>query len=82
MLRYPAMNELVPKSAVRTVASVADNIGMPVVIADAGDHAARGFLEFFAATIPNKNARMAYYRAACHFFAWVEPHRHPRARRH
>jgi hypothetical protein len=22
----------------------------------------------------NKNTRMAYYRAACHFFAWVEQH--------
>jgi hypothetical protein len=34
------------------------------VIADAGDHAAKRFLEFFAATIRNKNTRMAYYRAA------------------
>ncbi len=47
---------------------------MPAVIAGAGDHAARRFLEFFAATIRNKNTRMAYYRAACHFFAWVEQH--------
>ena len=50
-------------------------LAVPVVIADAGDHAARRFLEFFAATIRNKNTRMAYYRAACHFFAWVEQHR-------
>ena len=28
---------------------------------DAGDQAARGVLEFFAATIRNKNTRMAYY---------------------
>jgi site-specific recombinase XerD len=35
---------------------------------------ARRFLEFFAAQIRNKNTRMAYYRAACHFFAWVEQH--------
>src|ERR1700726_4789691 len=47
-------------------------LAVPAVIADAGDHAARRFLEFFAATIRNKNTRMAYYRAACHFFAWVE----------
>ena len=47
---------------------------MPAVIADAGEHAARRFIEFFAATIRNKNTRMAYYRAACHFFAWVERH--------
>jgi hypothetical protein len=36
-------------------------IAVPVTIADAGDHAARRFLEFFAATIRNKNTRMAYY---------------------
>ncbi len=47
---------------------------VPAVIADADEHAARRFLEFFAATIGNKNTRMAYYRAACHFFTWVEQH--------
>jgi site-specific recombinase XerC len=57
--------------ASQTVGSV---IAVPAVIAGAGDHAARRFLEFFAATIRNKNTRMAYYRAACHFFAWVEQH--------
>src|SRR5690242_12019426 len=34
----------------------------------------RRFLEFFAATIRNKNTRLAYYRAACNFFAWLEHH--------
>ena len=66
------MNELVPKSASQTLRSVAGSVVVPILIADAGDHAARRFLEFFAATIRNKNTRMAYYRAACHFFAWVE----------
>jgi hypothetical protein len=37
------------------------------VIADAGDGAARRFIEFFAASIRNRNTRMAYYRAVCHF---------------
>jgi hypothetical protein len=36
----------------------------------AGDKAVRRFLEFFAATIRNKNTRMAYYRTAARFFAW------------
>ena len=53
---------------------VRSRLAVPAVIAGAGDHAARRFLEFFAATIRNKNTRMAYYRAACHFFAWVEQH--------
>jgi hypothetical protein len=28
----------------------------------------------FAAKIRYKNTRMAYHRATCHFFAWVEQH--------
>ncbi len=48
---------------------------VPAMIADAGDHAARRFLEFFAANIRNKNTRMAYYRAACTFFGWIDQHR-------
>ncbi|MBM4125639.1 MAG: integrase, partial [Nitrospira sp.] len=47
---------------------------VPKVIAEAGDHAARRFLEFFAATIRNKNTRLAYYRAASRFFAWCDQH--------
>jgi hypothetical protein len=49
-------------------------LAVPAAIADAGDQAARRFLEFFAAQIRNKNTRMAYYRAVCSFFAWVEQH--------
>ena len=45
---------------------------MPRLIADAGDAAARRFLEFFAATIRNKNTRMAYMRAVGQFFAWCD----------
>jgi hypothetical protein len=41
----------------------------------AGDKTARRFLEFFAATIRNKNTRMAYYRAAARFFAWCDHHK-------
>jgi site-specific recombinase XerD len=52
-----------------------DGILVPRVIAAAGDQAARRFLEFFAATIRNKNTRMAYYRAADRFFAWCDHHK-------
>jgi site-specific recombinase XerD len=41
----------------------------------AGDHAARRFLEFFAATIRNKNTRIAYLHAVSRFFAWCEHHK-------
>ena len=51
-----------------------DGVVVPRVIAAAGDGAARRFLEFFAATIRNKNTRMAYHRACCRFFAWCDHH--------
>jgi integrase/recombinase XerD len=47
---------------------------IPAIVAAAGDQASRRFLEFFAATISNKNTRAAYYRGVCHFFAWLEQH--------
>ena len=45
-------------------------LAVPAAIADAGDHAARRFLEFFAANIRNPHTRRAYYRAAEEFLAW------------
>jgi hypothetical protein len=51
--------------------SLSSSLAVPAAIAGAGDHAARRFLEFFAATIRNKNTRLAYYRAACNLFAWL-----------
>src|SRR5882762_2697857 len=47
---------------------------IPAIVAAAGEPASRRFLEFFATTISNKNTRAAYYRAVCHFFAWLEQH--------
>src|SRR5215208_4993046 len=69
------MNQIVPKPTGRTAATVASTIIVPTAIAGAGEHAARRFLEFFAATIRNKNTRLAYYRACCSFFAWLEQRR-------
>jgi site-specific recombinase XerC len=57
-----------------TIPKLQSSVAVPMMIANAGDHAARRFLEFFAAQIRNKNTRMAYHRACCHFFAWVEQH--------
>ena len=47
---------------------------VPAIVAEAGNRAARRFLEFFAASIENDNTRLAYYRAVCAFFAWLEQH--------
>jgi hypothetical protein len=42
---------------------------VPAIIADAGDGAARRFLEFFTATIRNPNTRAAYAQAVARFLA-------------
>jgi site-specific recombinase XerD len=68
------MNKLIPITT-STMVRVTDSSPLvPVLIADAGEHAVRRFLEFFAATIRNKNTRMAYYRAVLRFFAWCDQH--------
>jgi site-specific recombinase XerD len=66
------VNQLVAKSAPRALSAWEASAVVPRMVARAGEHAARRFLEFFAATIRNKNTREAYYRAACRFFAWCE----------
>ena len=66
------MNQLVPKSVSRAAAAWQSSAVVPVMVAAAGEKAARRFLEFFAATIRNRNTREAYYRNVCRFFAWCE----------
>jgi integrase/recombinase XerD len=50
------------------------SLAVPAMIANAGNRAAKRFLEFFAASIENDNTRLAYYRAVCSFFAWLDEH--------
>jgi site-specific recombinase XerC len=67
--------ELVAKPPSQAVARTAGRrVVIPALIAAAGEPASRRCLEFFAATISNKNTRAAYYRAVCHFFTWLEEH--------
>ena len=47
----------------KPVGSAQAAMAVPAIVA-AGDTAARRFLEFFAATIRNKNTRLAYFRAS------------------
>jgi integrase/recombinase XerD len=63
-----------PGAAVTATPTLQSSLIVPSMIAEAGDRAARRFLEFFAASIENDNTRMAYYRAVCSFFAWLERH--------
>src|SRR6202163_4852935 len=48
---------------------------LPAAISRAGEAAAWRFVEFFAATIRNRNTRAAYANAIAQFFAWCERHR-------
>ena len=64
---------LIPHQASPPTRSVP--MAVPAIVASAGPRASRRFLEFFAATIRNKNTRMAYYRAAARFFAWCDHHK-------
>ena len=45
---------------------------VPAIIAAAGEKASEHFLEFFAATIRNKNTRAAYVQAVAQFCRWCE----------
>jgi hypothetical protein len=45
---------------------------VPAIIADGGDKASEHLLEFFAATIRNKNTRAAYVQAVAQFCRWCE----------
>jgi site-specific recombinase XerD len=48
---------------------------LPAAVGRAGEAAAWRFIEFFAATIRNRNTRYAYAEAVSQFFAWCEKHR-------
>jgi len=48
---------------------------LPAAILAHGERTTRRFIEFFTATIRNRNTRMAYARAVKQFFDWCENHR-------
>jgi integrase/recombinase XerD len=66
-------SELVPISRRDLARAGMENL--PAAIGRAGETAAWRFIEFFAATIRNKNTRYAYAQAVSQFFAWCEKHR-------
>lgn len=66
-------NDLVPLAPASYVAqNSATGFLLPAAIGRADEKTQRRFLEFFAATIRNRNTREAYYRAVCKFFSWCE----------
>src|ERR1700738_1081292 len=48
---------------------------LPAAILARGERTTRRFIEFFTATIRNRNTRMAYARAVKQFFDWCEERR-------
>src|SRR5580704_5231118 len=48
---------------------------LPAIIGRAGEAASWRFIEFFTATIRNRNTRAAYAQAVSQFFVWCEKHR-------
>jgi site-specific recombinase XerD len=70
----PTTTQLTASKPSRAVAALSAHVVIPAMIADAGEPATRRYLEFFAATIRNKNTRTAYLHAASRFFAWCDHH--------
>jgi site-specific recombinase XerD len=60
-----------PRAEIITALS-ASAFPVPAIIAAAGNKASEHFLEFFAATIRNKNTRAAYVQAIAQFCRWCE----------
>ena len=55
-----------------TLTPLPDGQLIPSLIADAGEHAAWRYVDFFTSNIPNPNTRRAYSRACQTFFTWCE----------
>ena len=47
---------------------------LPAIVRVEGERASRRFIEFFTATIRNRNTRMAYAPAVKRFFDWCDDH--------
>jgi integrase/recombinase XerD len=65
------VDALVPHSGPPELASL--SVRLPALFL-ADPKSSERFWEFFAANIRNKNARQAYYKAACRFNDWCEGH--------
>src|SRR4051812_19593521 len=64
-----------PKTELIEVRPRTSGLVVPALIADAGDGAARRFVEFFTANIENQNTRLAYAQAVAQFLRWCEGRR-------
>jgi site-specific recombinase XerC len=59
-----------PRATLRAAIRDGRGIGVPSLIAAAGDDAAARFQEFFSSNTRNRHTRRAYYQAADDFLRW------------
>ncbi len=52
--------------------TINSQLPVPILVANAGDHAKYRYVDFFASAIRNPNTRRAYARAAGDFLAWCD----------
>src|SRR6266436_6456107 len=65
--------ELVPKAEF-SIVTRASKAWIPELIAAAGPEVTETYIDFFTATIRNRNTRQAYARACWQFFDWCAAH--------
>jgi len=65
--------ELVPKAEF-SIVTRASKAWIPELIAAAGPEVTETYIDFFTATIRNRNTRAAYARACWQFFDWCKAH--------
>jgi hypothetical protein len=66
--------ELVPKAEFSIVTRASSSAWIPELIAAAGPEVTETYIDFFTATIRNRNTRAAYARACWQFFDWCAAH--------
>src|SRR6478672_8245884 len=66
--------ELVPKAEFSIVTRASSKAWIPELVAAAGPEVTETYIDFFTATIRNRNTRQAYARACWQFFDWCAAH--------
>src|SRR6202040_3087676 len=66
--------ELVPKAEFSIVTRTSASAWIPELIAASGPEVTETYIDFFTATIRNRNTRLAYARACWQFFDWCRAH--------
>lgn len=66
------MTQLLATTSLPAVSHMTASVPVPQLVAAAGAHASKRFVEFFTASIRNPNTRNAYQRAVTQFFDWCD----------